>query len=370
MPPNTSKAIAAGLAKQGFFVAATTTEVQLDGDHSRIQLFPYGEFRAKDGRPTDAPHWVIADDNGKDICDLANRYDNKLVIDYEHQTLKSTENGQPAPAAGWMEYLYLTPQGVFAEVTWTDKAKQMIQDGEYKYISPVFAYDADGYVRKIINAALTNNPALDGMDEVIAASVDLAALATEFQKPQPNEENTMELLELLKTLLNLPDADEAELQVALSQLNDRATADKLPLTAVYDRVAALTADADNVATPDPAKFVPIDVVKDLQTQLAALTQQINNDKSQQMVTAALSDGKLLPAQKDWALALAAKDPQALTDYLATAEPVAALTTTQTGGKEPDTADKALNAEQLAVCQSLDITPEAFKKTLAEDATYE
>lgn len=368
MPPNTSKVVVAGLAKQGFFVAATTTEVQLDGDHSRIQLFPYGEFRAKDGRPTDAPHWVIADDNGKDICDLANRYDNKLVIDYEHQTLKSTENGQPAPAAGWMEYFYLTPQGVFAEVTWTDKAKQMIQDGEYKYISPVFAYDADGYVRKIINAALTNSPALDGMDEAIAASVDLAALTTEFQKPQPNEENTMELLELLKTLLNLPDADEAELQSALSQINDRATADKLPLTAVYDRVAALSASQNEA--PDPEKFVPIDVVKDLQTQLAALTTQINSDKSEQLVAVALSEGRLLPAQKDWALALAAKDPQALTDYLATAEPVAALTTTQTGGKVPDTADKALNAEQLAVCRSLDIAPEEFKKTLAEDATNE
>ena len=93
----------------------------------------------------------------------ANNQRNPLPIDYEHQIIHSLKNGKEAPSAGWMEYFYFTPQGIFADVRWTDKAADYIKNGEYRYISAVFAYDTDGYVRKIFHAALTNTPALDGM---------------------------------------------------------------------------------------------------------------------------------------------------------------------------------------------------------------
>ncbi len=360
--------IAAGLAKRGLFVAATTIEV--DGDSSRIQLFPYGEFRATDGRPKDVPHWIIADKNGADICTVANDYKNKIVIDYEHQTLRTQENGQPAPAAGWMDYFYLTPKGVFAEVTWTEKAKAMIAAGEYKYISPVFAYDKDGYVRKIFNAALTNDPALDGMEEVIAACSERGDFTETKPKTEPKPTHSEELmLELLIALLGLsPDATEAQATAALKKLKQTAEQSNIGVNEAYDEIAALTAKLEQ--DPDPAKYVPLEVVKDLQTQVAALTKQINDDKANDLITAALAAGKLLPAQKDWAIALCAKDPQALSDYLATVEPVAALTKTQTADSDPDAAGDDVNAglspEQLAVCKSLDIAPDEFKKTLTED----
>ena len=163
-------------------VAACSFEID-KAKYGRIQLLPYGKFRATDGRPTDVEAWYVTDTNGADVVALANSQKNPLPIDYEHQILHSQQNGKEAPSAGWMEYLYFNPQGIFADVRWTDKAAEYIKNGEYRYISAVFAYDTNGYVRKIFHAALTNNPALDGMDEVmVAASVQL--LNQQKEKPE------------------------------------------------------------------------------------------------------------------------------------------------------------------------------------------
>ena len=164
-------------------VAACSFEID-KAKYGRIQLLPYGKFRATDGRPTDVEAWYVTDTNGADVVALANNQRNPLPIDYEHQIIHSLKNGKEAPSAGWMEYFYFTPQGIFADVRWTDKAADYIKNGEYRYISAVFAYDTDGYVRKIFHAALTNTPALDGMEEaMVAASVNL------LQEESPMDKN-------------------------------------------------------------------------------------------------------------------------------------------------------------------------------------
>ena len=88
-----------------------------------------------------------------------------LVVDYEHQTQLAAHNGQPAPAAGWLTSLrWEDGRGLFASVDWTDRARAHIRAGEYRYISPVFCFDPQsGAVLRLVCAALTNHPALDGM---------------------------------------------------------------------------------------------------------------------------------------------------------------------------------------------------------------
>ena len=62
--------------------------------------------------------------------------------------------------------------GLFAVgVQWTDKARAMIAAREYRYISPVFPYNAvTGEVQKIVGLGLTNNPALPGLANLAALS--------------------------------------------------------------------------------------------------------------------------------------------------------------------------------------------------------
>lgn len=351
--------------KQQLTLAACSFEVQpKDG---RIQLLPYGEFRAVDGRPNDVPAWFLTEENGNDVVALANSSRNQLVVDYEHQTLYKEKNGQPAPAAGWMRWLEFTPKGLFADVEWTEKAAAAIAAKEYRYVSAVFSYDTKGYVRKIYHAALTNYPALDGMDEVLAAA------SAQFFKPE-TEQNPMKAL--LQQLFGLPQANEEELTAALTALlqakpqNAALSADIFKdLSDKDEKIAALSAQSGQ---PDLTQYAPVSVVAELQSQVAALTAELEADKGQELITAALSAGKLLPAQKEWAESVI-KQPNGLaflTSFIENAQPVAALTGTQTDGKKPSEKVVALTAEEAHAAKILGMSHAEYQKVKNENKDAE
>ncbi len=94
-------------------------------------------------------------------------------VDYEHQTLGgdyAAPDGK-APAAGWIETLRFDPaRGLIAGVRWTDKAREYIRAGEYRYPSPVVRLRPDD--RRVIalhSVALTNKPAIVRRWEALAA---------------------------------------------------------------------------------------------------------------------------------------------------------------------------------------------------------
>lgn len=339
-------------------LAACSFEID-KAKYGRIQLLPYGKFRSTDGRPTDVEAWYVTDTNGADVVALANSQKNPLPIDYEHQILHSQQNGKEAPSAGWMEYLYFNPQGIFADVRWTDKAAEYIKNGEYRYISAVFAYDTNGYVRKIFHAALTNNPALDGMDEVM-----VAASAQFFNQQKDEPEMDKKLLEALCTLFVLKaDASEAEITEKVTALSAAKGDSQVAVLDVYAKlaekeqsVAALTAQVGN---PDPAKFVPVETVAALQADFNKLKLSIDNDKKSALIEAALSQGKLAPALKEWAASLSI---EALTGYLDKATPIAALAGGHQANEDPNKDNVvALSAAEQAAARALGMTEAEFIK---------
>lgn len=319
---------------------------------AEVQLLPAGKFRATDGRPKDAPHWYVDAALAAAIIAQVGALANDLVIDYEHQTLLAADNGQPAPAAAWFKKLEWREDGLYAlDVKWTARAATMIESGEYRYISPVFSYDKKtGAIKSLINAALTNNPALDGMDEVAVQA------AARFSISSTTQEVEMELNVLLAALRKLTGQDEkADAESVLGCVK----AAYVDLDARDAEIASLKA-----AAPDPAKFVPVETMKSLQDDLAALRTQVNGRDVDGLVTAALSDGRLLPAQEKWARELGGKDMTALKGYLDTAQPIAALTKTQTQGQgQENEGGQELTESQLAICKAMGVSPEDFKKNL-------
>lgn len=109
-------------------------------------------------------------------------------------------------------------------VKWTDTAANMIQEREYRFLSPTFKYTP--VTRKVM--------ALSGAGLVHKPNLHLTALAS--------EESTM------------PDQDE----------NLSAIAKALGLPAQSDQSEILTA-INAQTSPDLAKFVPIEAVRDLMT---------------------------------------------------------------------------------------------------------
>lgn len=336
-----------------------------------LQLTPAQDFRPDDGRKLDVPAWRI---NQAIATQVISRFSSAqpLVIDYEHQTLHKESNGQPAPAAGWIHGLrWVEGKGLFAEAELTAKAQQQIKDGEYRYFSPVFLYDQEsGEVLRMTMGALTNNPAIHGMQALNAMQ---AAASAQFSTTrQPDPEDSMTLLQQLLAKLGLP-ATTTE-TAALTSVSDHVAFAAAARTALKlkadDKPEAVTAACSAMVaagTPDPTKYVPIDAHTAMQTQLAALTARQVEADIDAAIKPALADGRLNPAQEPWARDLGKANLAQLTAFLSTAQPIAALSGTQTQGKPPvgqASGASSLTADELAVCSSMGLTPEAFAATKA------
>lgn len=289
----------------------------------RIQLFPMGEFSARDGRPgtlksVKAKTWKLDASLAATLVARWQQRETPLVVDYEHQTMNAAENGKPAPAAGWIESLEAGPDGLYATVKWTDAARAFIRADEYRYISPVFSFDPEtGAVLELKSAALTNYPALDGMDAVAAR--------TEDDSPMKKE-----TLEALRQFFGLAaDADEDAVVAALKAQGDGQT-----LTAML--TAAKEAD------PDPAQYVPAAMLTAAQEKNAALAAKVKELEGSGTlaaltaeIDAALADGRLPKSCEAWAKATAKTHPDAVKSYIASSvPPIAALKGTQTDGIPP------------------------------------
>jgi len=326
-----------------------------------IQVTPAGRFTPNDGR-ADVPAggWRMDEaDAARCIADFDAAQ--PPVIDYEHQTLHAATSGQPAPAAGFIRALVWKPgKGLFALAELTARAKAFIRAGEYRYFSPVFAFEkATGRVQRILMGALTNNPAISGM-------APLALAAARAFLPHPHTEETHPMTQDPPTT---PPADETAGALPAGVSAGVCFALGLPKGAsekdIIDACCALTKARDEAvaaakATPDPAKYAPVATLKELQAQVAALTAEAAARAVDDLVQPALKDGRLLPAQEKWARELGGKDVAALKAYLDTAQPIAALTATQTGGKAPQEKPAArLTEAEVRIAAACGITPENF-----------
>ncbi|WP_293766599.1 phage protease [uncultured Aquitalea sp.] len=357
-------------------IAALTVDLSqlgtADGEAPRvIKLLPAGTFRARDGRPAECPAWQLDEVLAAILIAEANQRETRYVIDYEHQTLRSETNGKPAPASGWFGALEWREDGLYAtDVEWTATAAAMIVAKEYLYLSPVFTYDKHGRVTGLLHVALTNNPALDQLPELQVAA--LSRLVSLTQSVIQEESAMDELIEQLRWLLNLPvgataDDIKAQLQKLVDQLSNgqgtaAASVDLVNLVnTLQQRIAVLSANQ-----VDPARFAPVDTMRDLQGQVAALTAQLSGREVDELVVAALSDGRLLAAQEGWARDLGKSNLAQLKGYLDTAPKIAALSGTQTRGNPPvDEPAPGLDADTLAICSMFGNDPAAVASALKE-----
>ena len=348
-----------------------------------LQATPAGKFRARDGRPGDVPHWYIDAAIAASVLADIRGHATPLVVDYEHQTLNAESNGQPAPAAGFIrDGEWREGTGLWLLVEPTVRARQYMQDGEYRYFSPVFFYDkTTGAVQRLVMGAFTNYPAIDGMAQMELRAAARFVITESEELPMKNLLLLAVCTALAIKFENRPETDvEKDAIVALNGLKDRPD----PIVALRKELAlpeSLTTEgviaackgfSDKAAatttgdTPDPKKFVPIEAVNQLQEQMAALTTSVRGRDIDDLVKPALEDGRLLPAMEDWARKLGSSDITALKTYLDKAQPIAALSGSQTNGRAPaGTMDEnGLTADELAVCTASNLDPKAFAATKA------
>ena len=336
--------------KQRYPIAALTLPIIVG---SPQVIIPAGTFDAHNGALQGSGPWTLNDEDGKTLVNKANSSID-IVVDYEHQTMMAAQNGHRAPAAGWLVAGGLEWQpnvGVVAtEIRWTEDAADMIKDGEYRFLSPVFEYSDTGVPLSLLSVGLTNTPALTQLQELaIAAAYRGTTLVENENKQIPTQQTDTQVTAVsAQTAAPVTQSVTAgspspTLSVAVASAAPGAT-----VPAQHPMIAALTNQVSALSM-DNAK---------LRAELANMQQQLSSSAKEGIITTALSDGRLVPAMETWARALPMDD---LSRYLATAQPIAALAGTQTRGVPPKnvTEPTGLNSDELAICKSLNISHEKF-----------
>ena len=342
--------------------AALAFEIVLDGQGqartapTRMRVIPDGHFDAVDGRPGNmegvkAKTWFLDSAAASAVSAAFKAGGVKLPIDYEHQTLNAAKNGQPAPAAGWITALeYLPGVGMLAHVSWTAAGRAHLEGEEYLYISPILIFDADtGMVLGLHSVALTNKPALGALGAITALTNDSLRRLPGSGRTT-NEEPIMEKTKVLVALgLPLDTGDDTAL-AQLSTLVQKARDQE-------QQIAALKANQF-----DPAKHIPLDEHQKLTTELAALKSTSDKAEHERLMTAALSDARILPPNEAY---WRTQPLAALQAFLKDAKPLLDMGM-QTAGKPPadDSGIVALSADEKAVCDLLGITAAEFLKSKA------
>lgn len=189
-----------------------------------------------------------------DLRQMRRNFTGPTVIDYEHSS--HDPEADEAPAAGWVTDVFIEDDTLMGTVEWTERAAEMIDADEYRFLSPVIVKnrtDKSGASigTELVTVALTNIPFYDHLngDEGVAAAdegvatippmTDEAVLNTRFQNddtpagdgpesPEPNQPSAMdwqERFEALKNRLagifNSQDAEELSLLDEARQLQQK-----------------------------------------------------------------------------------------------------------------------------------------------------
>lgn len=321
-----------------------------DGEGVWVQLLPAGTFSGRDGR---GPY--VAGDVGAMTALIersrARAGSADLVIDYDHQSVFGAVPGVggTAPAAGWIVEMQARADGIWAQVRWTEAAAARIRAGEYRYLSPVYTHDDQGRVGVILNAGLTNTP-----------NLELAAVAARAEFVPTGDHD----MKTIAAALGLSEAaTEAECLAAVAAMKASLTEIAAAGGVAVQSGAASIVAAIKAKAADPAKFVPVDQVVAVQSQLKALQDQIAVQSATAAVEAAMAAGKVAPATKDWALSYAKADPAGFAAFAAAA-PVIVAPGAKTAAVPPGATGGAdqLSAEDIAVCTQMGLDQATYLKT--------
>jgi phage I-like protein len=321
-----------------------------------IRVLPLGRVELADHREP----FMVDEASLKSLVEAFRSRGIDLVIDYEHQSLQ----GERAPAAGWIKDLEARPDGLWARVDWTQQAREYLEKKEYRYFSPVLRLDPE--TRKptaLMHVGLTNVPAINHLPPLVARWGGEAAVKAELLPGEAGRQSVAmemdsgkekaKMVEQLKRLMGLtPEVEEGAVYgKALEAFRDLAAtlnlSDEVSVAQLKGAVEALKASAVRLFTAEE--------------ELQALRARLTEEAADRVVEEALKAGKVSPAQRGWALEYCRRDPEGFQTYADRAPKLVPTGEELQLRREDHQAEGGLLPEELAVCRSLNVSPEAYLK---------
>jgi len=339
--------------------AIFTAKLEIGGEKTPpewVKAVPLGEFR---NQLTGKMQKITAEHLGEIERNFADDPRGETVFDYEHQTLF----GGQAPAAGWIKrFENRGESGGFTKVEWNEQAAGFIARREYKYVSPVIFFNHINERGERIGAylhsvALTNTPWIRELPALVA-KLDLNLYS-----------GGSEMNEILKKLAEalgmVGETDEAKIiarvQTLKAERDDMFAARQSVMTKLGISDAGLL-----IASIDKALVHEGFVAKSMYDEADAERKTLKNEIAQVkatevggLVAKALTEGKIAPSQKAWAVDYAQKDRAGFEAFVASAAKV--IPTGKIDNGAPAGGKIELSAEETAVCKQLGLDTETYRK---------
>lgn len=170
--------------------AVPLKEIIDDGENGTIEevlVAPIGQFIGsdKEGNPVEQN---FTEESLEVIANDLNESGREILLDKDHNSAKDGLN-RDTQSLGWFSKFIVKPlKGLFAALKLTKTGRELIENREYRHVSPVFRLGENGEPAMLVSVAATNTPAIDVPENVILNS-------------KPNEETEMtkeEIIELVK----------------------------------------------------------------------------------------------------------------------------------------------------------------------------
>lgn len=314
------------------------------------------------------PKFGSGEVTSKDVAEIVRNFNadkNALAIDYEHQTF--SEPPVPAPASGWIHGLIdKGAEGLWAEVQWTERAREAIRAKEYAFISPVLFFNSRDRVTgqpigtMLAPPALTNMPFFDGMAPVQmrlwqkgAEEMDWKGLLAKVGIASGDEGEITEeqAVIALKAGLGLP--VEATQGQALTEV-----VEKMPAY-IYETLGlAATAKPAEVKAELLLLKNPGDTVSGAEHR--ALQAKAIEQTREALIAKAMAEGKITAAEKDYWLQEAEKDLEAVTIVMAKRPQIVPINQPLPKA-DPTPAGPGMSDIQANINRQMGISPELFAK---------
>lgn len=317
---------------------------------------------------------------------------NDFLFDWEHQSEAGFQRPDgKAPAAGWIKELkFESGKGLLARVEWTPEGREDIERGRYKYHSAVFWGDKEQKLLALSSAALTNKPAQRSTVPLAARKLKaqrsitmepLALIAAELGLTEAFSTPEAALMAILNAIREMKGEGETEAPPEVVEQAKQAAsaiekADKA-MKAVAELVGASDNDdpdkivekatkfAASKSSPDPTKFVPMDVYQEADSRLKTLEQKDSEREMDDFIKGGMDEGKIVASTENQWRALYRGDAEEARKLLGDAQKAVSTKQISSGPTKPANASRkqiiaSANAEY-------DGTPEAFKNMTSRKA---
>jgi phage I-like protein len=226
-----------------------------------------------------------------------------MMMDYEHQSMVEPPIEAPASAR---EFVPEVRNGELwaTKILWNDRARAYLEGGEYRLFSPAFSYEKlpDGRMRvtKLINVALTNNPALHNIEPLMAAKDDDDM--DEMEKMKAQLKALQEKCDALATANTSLSSENASLSAQLKSKKDAEPdeGETKATAALRDEVVTITGKKDLKEATGVLRSIALKAKTSDQAvlRLAEIEAEGRDKEFTALLDDGFKEGKISKAQRD------------------------------------------------------------------------